>query len=142
METHKNTGTAPRLQSFILADDVYIDAQTGKKVICGTFNKLWAQGMPSLLGRSTKAYLCLTGCRGKLVVGLKYVDLKDERVLLESPPVTLEWQDPLVPVEVVMDVPPLPMPHPGMYAFEAFCDGERLGVIRVTVEEVSKGDSP
>ena len=31
----------PLLQALILADHVYQDAQTGKKVIAGTFNQLF-----------------------------------------------------------------------------------------------------
>ena len=123
----------PILQAIVLADDVYTDAATKKKVIAGTFNQLWTSKFPAQLGRTTKAYLVLTNCHGSQKLQIRYVDLKDGSILLESPEVELAIRDPLAINEVVMEVPPFPMPHEGKYDFEVYCNGSNLGHIQINV---------
>ena len=124
----------PTLEAVVLADDVYTDAVTNKKIIAGTFNQLWSNKFPSRFGKTTKAYLVLTNCRGPQKLKIRYIDLQDESVLMESPEFKIMTENPLERHEVVMDVPPFPMPHEGQYAFEVYCNGELLGGIRVNVD--------
>ena len=123
----------PILQAAILADDVYTDAASKKKIIAGTFNQLWSSKFPSQLTRTTKAYLVLTNCHGPQKLKIRYVDLEDGGVLLESPEIELAINDPLERHEVVMEVPPFPMPHEGKYDFEVYCNGSNLGHIQINV---------
>lgn len=54
----------------------------------------------------------------------------------------MESGDPLKTVQLVLPVPILP-PIPGAYALELLCEGERVGVHRVVVEEaVPRGGKP
>ena len=124
----------PELQAVVLADNVYTDVHTNKKIVAGTFNQLWSAKFPATFNKITQAYLVLTNCHGVQKLRIRYVDLKDESVLLESPEIRLIITDPLERHEVVMDVPPLPMPHEGQYAFEVYCNGELLGGIRINVD--------
>ena len=123
----------PILQAIVLADDVYTDVHTNKKVIAGTFNQLWSHKFPAQLAKVTKAYLVLKNCHGTQRLRIRYVDLKDESVLLESPALELTIGDPLEKHEVVMEIPPLPMPHEGEYAFEVYCNEDFIDSIRVSV---------
>jgi len=123
----------PTIRAFILADEVYIDALTGKKVICGTYNRMWAEEFPSQFARATKCYVCLTDCRGDFALRLQYVDLSNNEVLLESPSVETKGDDPFQPREVIMYVPPLPMPHEGRYSMDVYCGDEMLGSYQVYV---------
>ena len=125
----------PTLQAFVLADHVYVDAMTGKKVIAGTFNQLYAEKFPSRLSSPTTVYLSLTNCAAAVKIRLQYVDLKDESVLLESSLVEIPYRDRLVVHEIMIDIPPLPMPHVGTYAFEVYCNEERMRSIRINVAE-------
>lgn len=128
----------PIVQAIILADEVYTDSDTGKKIIAGTFNGLWGHDFPTEFDRTTKVYLSLTNCRGDMLLQMRYIDLSDDEVLMESPEVNLECDDPLAITEVVMEVPPFPMPHVGHYEFEVRCNGERLGGIRINVNELEE----
>ena len=132
---------SPELQAIVLADDVYTDAATKKKVIAGTFNALWSQKFPAKFGRTTKAYLVLANCHGTQRLKVRYVDLQDESVLMESSEVSVTSKSPLERIEVVMEVPPFLMPHEGQYAFEVYCNGVRVGGIRISVgkQDISKG---
>ena len=127
---------APVLQALLLADEVYQDKRTGKMVIAGTFNVLSTLNFPARLGRETKAYLNLTNCHESVEIQLRYVDLRDNSVLMRSPKIEVKQIDPLRNHEVVISVPPFPMPHAGYYAFEAYCNQRLLGAIRIGVAQL------
>ena len=132
----------PILQALVLADHVYTDVQTGKKIIAGTFSRLWTPDFPAKFGRPTYAFVCLTGLQGDLQIHLRYVDLSASanEVLMETQPIGVKSQDPLATLELVVEVPPFPMPHEGTYAFELHAGGEMLGVVRVQAKRLERGD--
>jgi hypothetical protein len=131
--------TAPVLQALVLADHVYVDKRSGKKVIAGTFNHLWAPGFGATLGRISYAFICLTNVHRSANIELRYVDLKSNEVLLKFGPVAVPSEDPLGSTEMVVQVPPLPMPHEGFYALEMYSEEERLGALRITVSQLKEG---
>lgn len=123
----------PVLQALVLADHIYIDANTGKKIIAGTFNHLAANEFPSQSTTHKFAFVSMTDVYGPLEVMVRYVDLVDNRVLFELRNMQVQSQDPLDTVELVVEVPPLPMPHAGAFAFEVHADNEMLGALRLIV---------
>jgi hypothetical protein len=129
----------PTVQALLLADHVYADALTQKKIIAGTFNQLSSSAFPTVLQQITWAYAALTGVRGRHTVVLRYSDLGSGEALIESSALTIEGNDPLRLNELVVQVPPLPMPHPGVYAVELLVDGEMLSSLRVVVVEERQG---
>jgi len=131
----------PKLQALVLADHIYVDAQSGKKIIVGVFDRLMAKSFPTKLDRPTWAYILLTEIQGK--VGpfvIRYVDLKDERVLMTTHPMEVECPNPLATVTIMMQVPPFEMPHPGNFAFEVCLGDTPLGALRVSVEKIKPAD--
>jgi hypothetical protein len=136
----------PILQALVLADHVYIDAKTGKKIIAGTFNHLAAPEFPSFFGRTTYAFISMTEVHGNLPVTLKYTDLSTSEVLLEIRDLPMEApNDPLATVEMVVELPRFPMPHEGVFAFEVCVSDEQIGALRIQVshsaeEGVSEGE--
>lgn len=134
----------PILQALVLADHVYIDAKTGKKIIAGTFNHLAAPEFPSFFGRTTYAFISLTEVHGNLPITLKYTDLSTSETLLEIRDLPMEApNDPLATVEMVVELPRFPMPHEGTFAFEVYAYDEQVGTLRIQVShsaEESSGD--
>ncbi len=129
----------PTLQALVLADQVYVDARTGKKIIAGTFSGLWASSFPTSLGRTTWAYVCLTEVQGTVPISLRYTDLASNEVLLGTKPITLQSDNPLASHELIVEVPPFPMPHAGTYVFEVYVAEESIGSLRITVAERQTG---
>lgn len=123
----------PTLQALVLADRVYQDATTGNKVIAGTFNALWAKTLPTLFGRETWAYISLTNLHGKTAVQLRYVDLSNNSVLMETNEIPVDSDDRLRTVELVLPIPPFPMPHVGVFAFEVYAGDDLIGSHRISV---------
>jgi hypothetical protein len=145
----------PVLQALILADRIYRDV-SGKHIIAGTFNKMvFAKGgaKPRTLevdgeektiipgGARTGSpyvYVSLTEIRGKIDCALRYVSLKEDKALFETR-FSIECDDPLETVELVLPMPELP--HlAGVHALEFLCDNEPLGSHRVLVEEAKEDD--
>src|SRR3972149_3657098 len=127
--------SAPVLQAILLADQVYRDAATGKVIIAGTFNHLWAPGFPTDFGRTTFVYLSLAELHGTVELSLRFVNLRDERVLMETTLPPVSSNAPLRGGEIVAEVPPIPMPAPGAYAFELYAGPERLGALRIQISQ-------
>lgn len=130
------------LQAMMLADHVYMDASTGKKVIAGAFHRLSADSFPCNFDETKVAFLSLTGLHGSADLTLRYVDLSTGEALMEIQDVHVESDDPLQTIELVVELPKLPMPHPGAYAFEAHWEGELLGVVRLFVAPAEHADEP
>jgi len=145
----------PTLQALLLADRVYQDI-SGKKIVAGIFHRvLFSKTLHrprevkaetgskkliipgGMLAGSPYAYFCLTDVRGTLNCALRYVDLQDENVLLETT-FTIQSDDPLATIEGISPMPPLPTPYAGVYALELLCDDEPVGCLRVTVEEITE----
>jgi hypothetical protein len=126
-------------RSFVLAEHVYVDARTGNKIIAGTFDTIWMREFPGTLPVSTWVYLALTDCHGRIDVELRFVDLDDYSVLGQLSGMSVEAGDPLMTYEVLMQVPPLPMPKPGWYALEAYCNREQTSSLRLRIAKAVEG---
>lgn len=132
----------PILQALVLADQVYVDARSGKKIVAGTFNRLWGRSFPTSFGRPTHAFICLTDVRGTLNLTLRYKGLANNNTLLELQGLKVESSDPLSSVEMIVEVPPLPMPAEGIYAFELYSGESLLGSLRVLASLIPSGANP
>jgi len=135
----------PTLRALVLADHIYRDPSTGKMFILGTFNRLFVRkvGDNEDFGRETQAYVCLTNLRGSVGLHLCYRDLKTNEVLMQTRPIPVKSNDPFAILEIVLPVPPFPMPHSGVYTFELHAGSDMIGSVRVAVvrlEEEKTGD--
>lgn len=131
----------PILQALLLADQIYVDAATGKKIIAGTFNRLVCEEFPTTSIVSKFALVSLTDVHNEVEISLRFVDLQTGDALLELKGLTVTAEDPLETVEMVVELPPLPLPHPGSYALEIHWQGEMLGLLRIFLD-AAPHDSP
>lgn len=147
----------PVLQALLLADKIYEDSTTKKKIVAGIFNRLMmVSGLQpertkdeagneilrvpgGMHPGSPSAYFSITDFQGVAPFLLRYVDLSDSKVLLQID-LQITCKDPLETIEVVIPMPVLPTPHKGVYALELLCENEPLGSVRVVVEEMERGE--
>jgi hypothetical protein len=144
----------PVLQALLVADHVYEDKRTGKKIVVGIFDRLLFKAQPEsatgptaeqekeppvikggMHAGSPYAYLNITDVHGTVKLELRYVDLSDRSALFRTE-LSVKCDDPLATVELILPMPPLPTPHPGVYALELLADGDPMGSHRITVEEL------
>jgi hypothetical protein len=143
----------PVLQALLLAEHVYNDQGTGKKVIAGTFNRLFIQ--PPLAVDPEKqaegivevpiaavlrpgnpfAYINLTEIHGEIDINLRLVNIATNEVCFESSSISIKCNDPLSSVELVIPVLDLPRQR-GDYAFELLWNNEIIGSHRIKVEQI------
>jgi hypothetical protein len=106
-----------QLQALILADHIYQDHVTGKYVIAGTFHQLNIAQFPSTFARSIGVFVSFRGVTGHNKLNLAVVDPLDDTVLIQTPTFEFDWTDENRPVELAVEVPPMPLPHAGQYSF-------------------------
>lgn len=110
----------PILKALLLADQVYEDRATGKKIIAGTLNTV----IVSNIELPAYAYINLTEIHGTARLRLKYTDLSDGKPVLEFE-IGVTGADPLAIIELVVPFTPLPTPHAGYYALELWTQQKR-----------------
>ena len=125
----------PILQALVLADHVYTDRESGKNIVAGTFNTLHGSSFPTTYQRGAFMFGSITEIREPIELTLKYIQNKDLKVLFESNPIRIETQDPFATIELVIELPPIPMPHIGTFSFELHVNDHRLGAVRVITQE-------
>lgn len=147
----------PVLQALVLAERVYEDLTTRKKIIAGTFNTVQigtasAHEVGPATGDGKKTvripgginagspwvYINLTEIHGRIPFTLQYVDLKHHSVLMKTE-FAVECKNPLANVEVMIPLPELPTPHPGTYAIELMSDEYPIGALRIEVVSLDTG---
>ena len=154
--------TKPILQALVLADHIYQDKHSGKMVIAGTFNdvtiyrnelKTYTREIPTEPGGTSRkhqvtefppeyvgdagspfVYTCLTGIHNSVDLELRFVDLSNNKVLLQAD-LKVQCDDPVLSVEVGIRLPTrLPTPHEGVYALELLYEEEMLGSWRISAK--------
>ena len=144
----------PVLQALVLAERIYTDGMTQKKVICGTFNGLIIGKIPlptmvlpdgttkqMLLGGTDMgcpaAYISVTDIVDGTELSFQFVNQSKNKVLFRAG-VRLEVKDRLATVEIVTPLPPMSavIKEPGIYSFDVLCDGEILGSHRLIVKDI------
>jgi hypothetical protein len=83
---------------------------------------------------SPSAYVSLREVHGQRRFELRYVDL-DENTVLFSTEFGVECRNPLETIQLSMPLPPLPVPHEGVFVLELLCEGELLGSHRVLTKK-------
>jgi hypothetical protein len=122
-----------KVQALLLADHIYRDHGSGKFVIAGTFHQLSVGSFPASFGRFAGVFVSLSNVIGKKVITLHFVDATTNEVLLDTRPLEIFGNDPHLPIEFAVEVPPLPLPRPGMFWLQLKTNGILIGSIPVFV---------
>ncbi len=150
----------PIAQALLVADHVYTDKATNKKIVAGIFHRLWFRkpgdmpkppepppGAPPGEGKgmisvppggysagSPFCYISLTEVHGKQPFELRYIDLSNDQVIFGTK-FGIDCADPLQTIEMVLPLPPLPAVKAATYVLELLWNDEPLGSHRITVAE-------
>lgn len=149
----------PVLQALVLAEQIYTDGPSGKKIIAGTFNRLIVGTVKTQLEQpdGTKlpllpggvdpgcpmVYISLTDVIDGTELTLQMVDVSKNRPLFQTG-VQINEKNRLATVEIVIPLPRLStfVRGLGTLSFDVLWQGEILGSHRLLVESApSDGDS-
>ncbi len=115
----------PQARTILLADQVYRDAETGKCIIAGTFNRIGADRFPAI-HPSASLYVNLTDFVGKAELKVR-LSSDSSGMSLGEKAFPVESVHRLGSCEVIVRLSNLTFPEPGKYSLEVYCDDEYLG---------------
>ena len=144
----------PILQALLVADHVYQDKATGKKIVAGIFHNLYYHKTPPSSTEGDKqepntvrvtagghragspfCYISLTEVRGEQEFELRYVDLNDDKPLIQTT-FRVNSPSPIDTIEAIIPLPALPVGKAGTFALELLWCNEHLGAHRIKVIEI------
>ena len=127
----------PVLQALVIADHIYVDKDTNKRIVAGTFNKVWVPEFPAAYQATIWAYIALTEIRGTTKIDLHFRSLETQELLMKCAGIVITTQNPLETAELAVPIPGLPLPARGVYSLDVFTeDGDLLGGWRITAEKL------
>jgi len=128
----------PILQAFVLADHVYTDAESGKRIVAGTFGQIRSRSFPTK-HLPSYAFLVLTEFVGNAALRLRFVRARDNTVLMQSGEIEIDCDDPLAVLDFSIAIPLIPLPEEGLYYFECYVAESLIGSIRLQASLVHQG---
>jgi hypothetical protein len=123
-----------RLQAMLLADNIYRDQRSGKYILAGIFQRLYAPDFPTKFGRTVGIFISFSGLVGEAVVEIRFVDLQDMKVWMHREAIPVSSGSADLPVELAVEVPQMPLPHAGKFVFQVWVNGMELGEIPLIAE--------
>lgn len=126
-----------QVQAFLLADHIYRDEGSGKYVIAGAFYQIHLPSFPTTLNRSIGLFVSLYNFVGTALCSIHFVEAQSGTILMQMSSFELTCPDPYHHVEFAIEIPPLPLPEPGRYAFHLLLNDEVVckNVLSVNVLE-------
>lgn len=143
----------PVLQALLVADHVYTDKVTGKKIVAGIFHEIQFRKVNAAdasegdkrvliniaegghLSGSPFCYISLTEVNGNFPFTLRYVNLADYKIIFHVD-FRIENKDPIGTIEIVLPLPALPSREAGTFALELLCNDEPMGSHRINIREM------
>ena len=116
-----------RLRALLLADHIYREEGSGKHVIAGTFHQLNLSAFPATFGRSVGVFISFCGVAGTAAVDVAFIEVASGETLMRTGSMAILCDDPERPVDLAVEVPPLPLPRPGQYIFRLTVNNNVLG---------------
>ena len=119
------TKPPPRCKAILLCDQTIRDAATGRRSMIGIFDHLAFDQFPTH-GPTFRVYLQLTDGIGRYQISVEVHDLQEDVLIIRSVPGTIEFRDRLHKLHLFFTVPPLPLPHVGVYDVVVLADGQEI----------------
>ena len=123
----------PRCKALLLCDNTIVEAVTGKVSIIGTFDSFFQESFPGV-GRPFMAFLQITDGVGRYEIVIEIHDLRENQVLARATGTGIEFPDRLTKMNLMIPVPPLPLPHSGVYDLVVFANGQEIDRQRFRAE--------
>jgi hypothetical protein len=128
------------LLAFLVADHVYCDQGSNKYIIAGTFHQLNISAFPAVFHKTIGVFIKLANFVGSAGVEIAFEDRSTGEVLLRTRALEIAFEDRDRPVELALEVPPLPLPRPGRYAFKLLVNGNVIGTAAIDVRPLAAAE--
>lgn len=132
MEQKTPSQITPFLVAALVCHVAVEDPNTGMKNLIGIFDHVESGTFP--IECQMSLYIKLTDAEGYYPLEVEYVYVKDNTVL-DKVSGELEVGDRTIPVDFLVPISPLPIPHPGRYEFRIKASGMFLGNAFIDVSQ-------
>lgn len=126
---------SPTCKAILLCDSAIVDAGTGKVSLIGLIDHFTVHKFPARLP-SYHAFLQITDAVGRYEIVLEIHDLQNDTVLARGQGIGIEISEKLSKANVIIPIPPLPLPHAGKYDFVVFANSQEIDRQTFTATEV------
>jgi hypothetical protein len=104
----------PRSKAFLLCDQVIVDLYSGRVTIVGILDRFDLQAFPGQT-KQCMAFMQLSGGIGRCQIIIDIEDLEDGQTIARARGPGIEFPDRLSRINLIIDLPPIPLEHPGLY---------------------------
>jgi hypothetical protein len=118
------SGVVPVLHGPVVCDAAVQDPTSGKWSLVGIFNRVHVTDFPA--ARPMYVWLRLSDAEGKYHLRVVFVHVDSDRKLAEMS-LDYESRSRLGSTDTAVSFPPLPLPEPGSYEFQVWCNNIFLG---------------
>ncbi len=125
----------PTLLAIIVCDAIYRDPTTQKCSLLGLFNSISARQFPCTHER-LNIYISLTDGRGKAKGEIRLVHQHTNKTVFQLQG-EIVFPDPLSTTELAFEINRLPLPEPGPYTFDFYCNEALVGSRPFVVKAVT-----
>lgn len=122
---------------MLVCDAFYKDPATGKGTILGTFSSIGGTEFPLQVAGFT-LFMSLTDAHGKVPLKIKVVDAADEGDAIAEVGVEVEFQDPIVVMDLIMSVGNIIFPSPGEYRLQLYGNDEFVVERRILIVDTTR----
>lgn len=121
----KSTLPPPQCKSLLLCEKTIRDGRTGKPSLINVFNAFVLESYPAHTPTSF-LFAQLTGALGPCQLRAHVLDLHRDAIVLQSALMDVHFPDKLAMMDVIVEIPPMPIPHPGLYDLVLLADGQEI----------------
>lgn len=130
----------PYALALVLCDAIHRDPVTGKYTLLGTFSTVTARAFPATHA-AMSAYVALTDGGGAVQLALCIVPADGAAPPIAEVSFDVDFDDPRMTFEVVVNFPGVVFPSPGEYRVRLACSDEIVLERRLIARSVGKGDA-
>ena len=131
----------PTCKAILLCRLAILEQGTGNPSLIGVFDRIILDGLPGMVGECT-VFLQLVNGIGAYDIVVEVHDLEQDKVLGRARVASIDFPDRSARANVVIPVPGIPIPHPGVYEFVVLANDQEIDrqqFIAALREEISDG---
>jgi hypothetical protein len=90
--------------------------------------------LPTTFARTVGIFVSFSGLSGKAAIDVDFLDAASGEILMHTRSMEISCEHPEQPVDLALEVPPLPLLRAGRYVFRLTVNGTVLGEAAVAVD--------
>ncbi len=125
----------PEVAAALVSQVLVIDAMTGSKTLANIFSNLQTPVLPTATGLGL--FVKMVDGEGTYKLRIRFVRLRDDKIVLEVPVQEFTWPSRLEPLEIGINFTQVPIEEEGTHEFQIFVDEIYVGRAPFAVKKIT-----